>query len=174
MKKSEARLVKRKERAMRRCSKVVLMWITTLGTLAFAPPAFAQEFALQVGPPIAGKGQPAKSSLLVVRPGGCAEPASAHITATAEGIVQGTRRSVPLTLVAMPTPGVHAVPRDWARGGVWIVTLAGTCAGKTAGAIVPVGPNAMFRRQDVTLLAHRPTPAEIDASLKALTTGGQK
>ena len=159
---------------MRGHSKVLLVWVTTLWMLAFMPVAVAQEFTLQVGLPIAGNAQPAKSSLLVVRPGGCAEPTSAQITATAEGIVEGTRHSVRLTLFALPTPGVHAVPKGWASRGVWIVSLVGTCAGKTAGAIVPVGPNATFRRETVKLLAHRPTPAEIDASLQALTTGGQK
>lgn len=185
---------------MRRCSKVLVVWVRSLCMLAFVPAAFAQEFTLQVGLPIAGNARQAKNSLLVVRPGGCADPASAQITATAEGLVEGARRSVPLTLAALPTPGVHAVLRDWASGGataaaafgtpsgtanaaaalgtpsggVWIVNLVGTCAGRTAGAIVPVGPNATFRREAVKLLAHRPTPAEIDDSLKALTTGGQK
>jgi hypothetical protein len=137
--------------------------------------AVAQDFVLQVGPPVAGNAQPAKSSLLVVRPGGCADPASAQITATAEGIVDGARRSVPLRLAALPTPGVHAVPKDWPKGGVWVVNLVGMCAGRTAGAIVAVaGPNAEYRREAVTHLPHPATPSEIDASLKALAAGGQK
>jgi hypothetical protein len=171
-----------KERAMRRDLKVMRASIATVGVLALVAGVTAQEFTLQVGQPIAGNGLPAKSSLLVVRPGGCANPASAHISATAEGIVNGARRSVPLTLSPLPTPGVHAVPKDWATGGVWIVNLVGTCAGKTAGAIVPVAtvpvvkgtPDITFRRETVKLLAHQATPTEIDASLKALTTGGQK
>jgi hypothetical protein len=134
----------------------------------------AQEFALQVGPPIAGNAQPAKSSLLVVRSGGCGDPAAATITATAEGIVDGARRSVPLTLMPMSTPGVHAVPKDWAKRGVWIVNLVGSCAGKTAGAIVSIGSAATYRRDAVKLLTHPASAAEIDASLKALTTGGQR
>ena len=140
--------------------------------MAGVPAALAQEFALQVGPPIAGSAQPAKSSLLVVRPGGCAEPAHAQITATAEGLVSGARRSVPLTLSPLPTPGVYAVPKDLPAGGVWIVNLVGTCAGKTAGAIVSIGSTPVYRRETVKLLAHRATPQEIDASLKAL--GGQR
>ena len=147
--------------------------LAVLAVLVIPVAGWAQDFALQVGPPIAGGSQPAKSSLLVVRPGGCADPASAQITATAEGVVDGTRRSVPLKHSTLPTPGVHAVPKDWATGGFWIVNLVGTCAGKTAGAIVPVGPNYSYRRESVKLLAHRPTPAEIDASLKTLT-GGQR
>jgi hypothetical protein len=148
--------------------------LTTLLALSSVTALFAQNVVLQVGPPIAGNAQPAKGSLLVVRPGGCADPAAAQITATAEGIVNGTRRSVPLELAALPTPGVHAVPKAWPSGGVWIVNLVGTCAGQTAGALVPVTSNATYRRESVTLLAHRATPEEIDASLKVLSAGGQK
>jgi hypothetical protein len=157
---------------MRRNSigSMVVVTVLTLGGTSSA-----QDFALQVGPPVAGKAQPAKASLLVVRPGGCADPGNAQITATAEGLVDGVRRSVPLKLSTLPTPGVHAVPKDWPPGGFWVVNLVGTCAGKTAGAIVSVapGPNPSYRRDGVKLLPHRPTSAEIDASLKALTTGGQ-
>jgi hypothetical protein len=156
------------------CHSIVGAGLTALLIAASATTGGAQDFVLQVGPPIAGKTQPAKSSLLVVRPAGCADPASARISATAEGLVGGTRRSVPLTLAALSTPGVHAVPKEWPKGGVWIVSLVGTCAGKTAGAIVSVGSSFDYRRDAVKLLAHRATAAEIDASLKALTPGGQQ
>jgi hypothetical protein len=147
--------------------------LVALTALLAAPQGFAQDFALQVGPPVAGRAQSAKSSLLVVRPGGCSDPASARITASAEGLVDGVRRSVPLKLTTLATPGVHAVPKDWPNGGFWVVNLVGTCAGKTAGAIVSVGSSSTYHRDSVKLLAHRPTSAEIEASLKALTTGGQ-
>lgn len=159
---------------MQRHSIVRRMGLTAFMIMAPASIGSSQDFVLQVGPPIAGKAQPAKGSLLVVRPAGCADPASAQITATAEGLVSGVRRSVPLTLAALPTPGVHAVPKEWPKGGVWIVSLVGTCAGKTAGAIVSMGSNFDYRRESVKLLAQRATPAEIDASLKALTPGGQE
>lgn len=142
--------------------------------LAPAPVAAAEDFALQIGLPIAGNTRAAKSALLVVRPGGCADPGSARITATADGIVDGARRRVPVTLTALPTPGVYAVPKDWAAGGVWALTLTGTCAGKTAGAIVPVEHNGTFRREAVTQLAHRPTADDIDTALKVLMTGERK
>ena len=157
---------------MRRHSIGLLIALTTL---PLAGTAAAQDFSLQVGPPIAGRTPNAKLSLLVVRPGGCPNPASARITATAEGLVDGVRRTVPLNVTTLPTPGVHAVPKDVPNGGQWVVNLVGTCEGKTAGAIVSVvtvGKDLSFHREGVKLLAHRPTPAEIDASLKALT-GGQ-
>jgi hypothetical protein len=157
---------------MRHNSMVVGMGLITLLTLS--PAAVAQDFVLQIGPAIAGKTPTAKKSLFVVRPGGCADPAKAKITATAEGIVNGARRSLPVTLAALPTPGVHAVPRDWPDGGVWIVNLVGTCDGRTAGALVPVGENATYKRESIKVLAHKATPAEIDASLRTLTAGGSK
>jgi hypothetical protein len=158
---------------MRRHVMVLVVGAALSGWVS-ASVAAAQEFTLQVGQPIAGVAQPAKSSLLVVRPGGCANPASAEITATAEGIVDGARRSVPLRLNPLPTPGGRAVPKDWISAGAWIVSLTGTCAGKQAGAIVPVGPNATFRREAIKQLPHPPTADEIEASLKSLATGGQK
>ena len=134
-----------------------------------APAALAQDFALQVGPPVAGNAPFSKRALLVVRPAGCADPAKAQITATAEGIVNGARRSVPLTLSSGPISGVHAVQPEWPNSGAWVVNLVGTCAGKTAGALVSVaGPNPKYNREAVKYLPHRATPSEIDASLKAI------
>ena len=67
------------------------------------------------------------------------------------------------------------MPKKFAEtNGLWVVNLVGTCAGKTAGALVPVEKKATFRRDAVKQLAHRATPEEVDASLKALATGGQK
>jgi hypothetical protein len=174
VKKFETRFVEVKEMPMRRYSILSRAGFATLLTLACATAAFAEDFRLQVGPPTAGNAQQSKSSMFVVRPGGCADPAAAKLTGTREGIVDGVRRSVPLTLVALPTPGVYAVPRDWDSAGAWVVSLVGTCAGKTAGAIVSIGPRDTYRRESVRLLAHRATPAEIDESLKAAAAGGAR
>jgi acetaldehyde dehydrogenase (acetylating) len=137
----------------------------------------AQEFALQIGPPIAGGVQPTKKSLFVVRPTGCPDPAAAKVSATAEGVVDGNRQTIALAIIPLQTPGVHAIPNEWAKSGMWVIALTGTCSGKTAGAIVlvgPVTPSPVYRRDTIALLSHSPTRQEIDASLKALTTGGAK
>lgn len=141
-----------------------------------ASSAWAQDFVLQVGPPIAGNAQPSKNSVFVVRPGGCAEPGRAQISATAEGLVDGRRRSVPMELWSLPTPGVHALPKKLPGGGsgVWVISLVGTCAGKTAGALVSLGATPVYRREAVKQLSRAATPAEIDASLQALSAGGRK
>jgi hypothetical protein len=159
---------------MRRPSIRKSIGLSALLTMAALAQVSAQNFALQVGPPIAGAAPSVKKSLMVVRPSGCANPADARISATAEGLVGGARQSVPVELAALSTPGVHAVSKSWPNGGVWVVNLTGTCAGKTAGALVSIGPDATYHRDRVQHLAHRATPEEIEASLKALATGGRK
>lgn len=128
--------------------------------------AGADEFAVNVGPPVAGRGQ-TKTTVFVVRPGGCADPAKARFTSTAEGIVNGARQSLPVKLTPLAVPGVHAVPQAWPKEGVWVVSIAATCDGKSAGAIVKVDATPTFAREGVTLLKHAPTIPEIDQQLKA-------
>jgi hypothetical protein len=159
---------------MRRRWMAIGVSVAVLLGVMSATPAAAQEFSLQVGPPIAAIPQPgtgpaktSKAVLLVVRPVGCADPAAARMTGTAEGMVDGVRRRVALTLEPLASPGVHAISRGWADGGTWIVTLAGTCGGQTAGALVSLGPQDLYRREAVQPVAGSPTPAQVDAALRA-------
>jgi hypothetical protein len=138
----------------------------------------AQDFILQVGPPAAAP-QPrpntgavfetkvSKDAVLVVRPLGCADPSQARVMATAEGLLDGGRRSLAMRLLPLQAPGAHAVLASWPdSAGVWVVSLAGTCAGRAAGAIVRLGPREVYRRDRVELVAHHPTPDEIDRALR--------
>ena len=163
---------------MRRRPIVPSFGLAAIVVAVVSGPASAQDFALQVGPPVAaaaGTFVKKDSVLFVVRPGGCGDPAAARITATAEGVVNGSRQSVTLKLAPLSPPGVHAVSRDMPSGGVWVINLVGTCGGRTAGAIVAMaGPKQEYRREGVKLLSHAATRDEIEASLKTLTTGGQR
>jgi hypothetical protein len=111
---------------MLRCNlKVLRLGLAAVVGLAGAQWALAGGFFLTIGNPVAANVPQAKGAVLVVRPDGCHEPAKAQITGTAEGIVNGARRSVPLKLTALPTPGVYAVNREWPAEGVWVVNLTG-------------------------------------------------
>lgn len=58
-------------------------------------------------------------------------PASvSSLDASAEGVVNGARRTVPLRLDATPAPGVFAVRRQWPAEGTWLlrITLQNTTA----------------------------------------------
>jgi hypothetical protein len=127
----------------------------------------AEEFRLTVGPPVAGNAPQSKMSLFVVRVDGCPNPAAAGIEATAEGLVSGVRQSRPITLIALPTPGVFAINRGGWPDGVWVVNLVGRYEGLRAGAIVPIGPQG-FLREPSKFFPRPATATEIDAALTAL------
>ncbi|PYT11864.1 MAG: hypothetical protein DMG59_25210 [Acidobacteria bacterium] len=129
--------------------------------------ALAGGFFLTIGNPVAGNAPQFKSAVLVVRPDGCGEPAKAQITGTAEGIVAGARRSIPIKLMALPTPGVYAVYREWPAEGVWVVSLTGKYHDATTSAIVPIGAKG-FLRESSKFFPRAATEAEIEGTLKAL------
>jgi len=137
--------------------------------LACAHWALAGGFFLTIGSPVAANAPQVKGAVLVVRPDGCHEPAKAQITGTAEGLVAGARRSIPLKLVALPTPGVYAVFQEWPAEGVWVVSLTGSYLGATTSAIVPIGPKG-FIRASSKFFPHSANETEIAALLRTLET----
>ena len=121
--------------------------------LTIAVPAIAGTiFRLEIGPPIAaGTGttvpQFKKKVVLVVRPRLCDNPAAVQITGTAEGLVNGTRQSLPLTLVAVnAAEGVYAVQQQWPDNGQWVLQLNGSCPSPKAAASTLVPREAGSRR----------------------------
>ena len=129
--------------------------------------AAGTHFRLEIGPPVAaGTDSKMKKAVLVVRPRLCGDEASARITGTAEGVVNGVRQSVSLTFVSLPTPGVHAVQREWSDTGDWVVHLTGTCpaTGATSSTIVPVTKTG-FVRAKIQVLPRTATRAQVEAAL---------
>jgi hypothetical protein len=134
----------------------------------------AEGFTFTIGSPVASQDFRFKAAAFVFRTEGCADPAKSQISATAEGLLKGTRKSLPLQVAAASTkPGIYAVFEGWPAEGDWVVNLKGTCADKTAGALVPIGPKG-FIRESAKFFARPATDAEIEKSLKALTQGGKK
>ena len=144
-----------------------------IAALAMAAPALAEGFAFTIGSPVASQDFRAKSAAFVFRTEHCADPAKLQVSATAEGIVHGERRSVDLTVKPAGKPGVYAVFLGWPGEGQWVVNLKGTCASLSAGAVVPFGPKG-FIRESARFFPRPATDSEIDTSLKALTQGGNK
>jgi hypothetical protein len=144
-----------------------------IASFAIAALALADGFTFSLGSPVAAEDFRAKAATFVFRTEGCADPAKSQISGTAEGIVNGTRRSVALKVAAMSKPGIYAVYQTWPAEGEWVVNLKGTCAAANAGAIVPIGPKG-FIRESSKFFPRPATDAEIEKSLKALTQGGNK
>jgi hypothetical protein len=144
-----------------------------LATLAFAMVAMAEGFTFAVGSPVASQDFQFKTAAFVFRTAGCTDPAKPQISATAEGIVKGERRSAALKVMPGTKPGVYAVFQSWPAEGKWVVNLKGTCGNLSAGAIVPVGPKG-FIRESSKFFPRPATDSEIETSLRALTQGGNQ
>ena len=101
--------------------------------------ATAGGFQLGVGRPDVADPQ-LKDAAIVVRTYGCHTPTGANVSGTAEGLVNGPRKSVPLELI--PTSkGVYKIKRQWLREGRWVLVITGNYRGMTSSALIELGPN---------------------------------
>jgi hypothetical protein len=139
-------------------------------TSAVAALAFGQTFTFTIGSPVAAQDGRSKLAAFVFRTEGCADPTKASVDGTAEGLIQGARKSVALKLEPMSTPGVYAVFPIWGPDGDWVVRLHGTCAAASAGALIPIGPGG-FNRASSKFFQRAPTVQELDAALQNLSQG---
>jgi hypothetical protein len=142
---------------------IASMWTVSVGA--------GTLFRLEVGPPVAagdGAGK-LKGAVLVARAVVCDDLTKAVVTAAAEGLIDGRRQSIPLHLMALPTPGVYAVMRDWPANGTWVVHLSGTCPAPKAQAstLVPVD-SYTFNRSKTQILTKPATRAQVEAALADL------
>ncbi len=151
----------------------MLQKIAAFATVALVKLALAAGFTFSIGNPVASQDFRYKTAAFVFRTEGCADSVKPQIGGTAEGIVNGVRRSVALNVVETSRPGVYAVGRNWPGEGSWVVALNGTCADANAGAIVPIGPHG-FIREAAKFYARPATNAEIEQSLTALAKGDTK
>jgi len=65
-----------------------------------------------------------RSALLVVHAFHHGTPTASPVRGTAEGIVNGARRSMALTLTTTSRPGVFALSQQWPNEGTWTLLLS--------------------------------------------------
>jgi len=125
--------------------------------LASAGTAFAggQQIAAEVAP---------DGKALLVRTYRCGTPASLAVSGAAEGLVNGQRRRISLSIGRTAEPGVFSVAQQWPSEGVWVLTL--TAAGqRSASALVELaaGPKLKIASQESR---YSPAaPREVEAAL---------
>jgi len=94
------------------------------------------------------------------------------VTGTAEGLIDGARRSIALEVAATGTEGVYRVRRQWPRTGVWVLRLVVHAGEGSATALVGIGASgeiAAVRQQDPARRIYpRITDADVDAMLRSL------
>jgi len=149
-----------------------LVVVGTTGAMTAAEPfrlAIANSFALLNANP--GANAPnskamVKKAFMAVRAEGCADSSTVRVTATAEGLRDGVRRSEPLSIVPASPPGAFAVSPP-PQGGQWVIAFVATCGKATAAALVPTTASG-FDRDRSTFLDHAPTKAEVDKAVSAV------
>ena len=150
--------------------------LVALLVVALVLPANAKTtFRLEVGPPIAaGTGTNIKklksTVVLVVRPRACEDAAHVQMTGTAEGSIDGMRRSIALDLIPVnPAEGVYAVQQQWPENGQWLLQLNGSCPSPKAAVstLVPMNKST-FVRDKTQMLGEPAKSQQIDKALAAL------
>lgn len=146
-------------------------------TLAVVAAQAGTFFRLEVGPPAAAGFEKLKEMkkpdgklVFVARPRLCDSVANVTMTGSAEGLINGERRSVRLTLIPIDSAeGIYGVLKQWKNGGHWVVQLNGTCPNPKASAstLVPMN-NAAFIREKIEVLGEPATKKQVDAALAAL------
>ena len=117
------------------------------------------DFRLEIGTPAAlGMDKKFKDSpkklVVAVRAVVCEDLANVKVSGTAEGVVNGKRESLPLTLTVIdPAEAVYAIGQQWPQDGAWVLHLKGSCANPKADAstLVAVSKGAFIREKSVVL-----------------------
>jgi hypothetical protein len=130
-------------------------------------PLFAGALLLEVGNPPSNPEAMKNHAVLVARITACHSPGETTVTATAEGVVNGMRKSIPLKVISLSTAGTFAVTREWPNEGTWAIKLVATnpeYRDYATSVLVPI------RSDSVQLSAakhyfHKPTDAEVSLAL---------
>jgi hypothetical protein len=118
-------------------------------------------------------------AVLIVRTYYHETPAAWNLRGTAEGMVNGKRRSIPLEFESTSGTGVWAVRQAWPSEGEWVLIIGLAEGGTTL--IAELGPDGGVRNgryhesrtrtleaRAIEVTPERPATARIDARLQAL------
>lgn len=150
-------------------AKVLLCSMVLSIGLTFTPQALAGGFYVSVERP-AKDDTELKGAVLLVRAYGCHNPEDANLTASAEGIVNGKRQSIPVQLIKT-SKGVFAIKQQWATNGAWVLNISGAYLGATRSLLVELGAQGKVQiGSDSNVLARKAdrkfTAAEVDSALQ--------
>jgi hypothetical protein len=132
-----------------------------------AGPLFAGALVVEVANPDLNPEAPARHAAVIVKTTACTSPEKTTMRATAEGVVEGKRQSVPLEMIRLSQPGTFAITPDWPTAGKWVIRVVAANPdyhGYAAGVLVPIRKNAPDW-QAVQRLFHAPTADDVNAAL---------
>jgi hypothetical protein len=132
-----------------------------------AAPLFAGALLLEIGNPAGNQEALAKQAVLVARITACHSPEKTTVTATAEGLVNGARSSIPLKVISLSTAGMFAVAREWPEQGTWAVKMIATnpdYKDYATSVVIPM-QKSLVQLSTVKHYSHAATSAEVSAAL---------
>lgn len=146
-----------------------------------SPAAVALAAALSLGPPWISIEYPANphdrsasGAMLYVHVFHHAQAISYPLVGTAEGIVNGERRSVTLKFTETARPAVYALSKQWPTEGVWTLVIKTSRGEGGATAIVELAPTGEIasvrvptRQQGEWTIPVDVSMSEIDGALRA-------
>ena len=159
---------------MRRPLLAPLAALSLLATTA--TPAFAGAPWISIELPANGLNPLTRDAYCLFRVYYHENPASYPVMVTAEGLVDGVRRTVKLTVTDAGMPGVYALRYQPEKSGTWMVVarVGGTMEEAWATVIVPINREGQIfnarvpsRRDGESRIPLRVTAAEVDQMLRA-------
>ena len=112
---------------------------------ALAGQIFAGGFFLQLGNPEASAEARRNHAVVTIKAAGCHDPATAQVTATAIGTIDGHRQSIALTVTRLSEPGMFALSQQWPKEGRWVIELVAKNGEQFTNTLVAAGPGGVDR-----------------------------
>ena len=145
--------------------KTICKTMAAVGMLALAGQLLAGGFYLSLGNPDASPEARKLNAVLTIQATGCHDPATATVSATAIGTVNGQRREIPLKLEPLRSTGMFALTQQWPKEGHWVIRLIAKNGEQFTNSLIAAGPSGLDRLHDHAN-SREFTAAEVDAMLK--------
>jgi hypothetical protein len=113
--------------------------------LALAGQLLAGGFYLQLGNPEASAEARKANAVVTIKAVGCHDPATAQLTATAIGMVDGRRQSIPIKVTPLSGVGMFAISQQWPKEGRWVIELVGRNGEQFTNSLVVADANGIDR-----------------------------
>jgi hypothetical protein len=110
---------------------------------------------------------------VVVRTFRCGTPSSFTVHGTAEGIVAGARKTIPLTVERTGEEGVFTVPRQWPVEGKWALVFS-VDGERPVSTLADLEPGAAVRIAGQKTSYEKPTSAAVGAVLASAAPAGSR
>lgn len=159
---------------MRRlASSLILLAIAQPSAAGAAPNGAAGPPWISIELPANPHDRSTRDAYLLVHAFHHGTPVGFPVTAVAEGLVNGARKSLPLKVRMTSRTGVYAVDQQWDQGGEWTLVITVSQGQEdVAQAMVQISEGQVFSvtvptdRRDGWNIPRKITQAEIEASLR--------